>query len=129
MATLIDPGWLSGLKQASYVTQCLTEGQSREEIAVTLGGDMQLVAVWLSSLRHNHWMIVDDKGWALLPRGRLRRVDYGICLNLNKRIIQGQYFGRVYLFTYSQFRNAAEVVSHWIVSVHIPVQSFLPFHP
>jgi hypothetical protein len=69
MATMMDPGRLSGLKQASFVMQCLTEGQSSEEIAASLGGDMQLVAMWISFLRHNHWMIADDKGWAVTAKG------------------------------------------------------------
>lgn len=69
MATMMDPGRLSGLKQASYVMQRLTEGQSSEEIAASLGGDKQLVAMWLSFLRHNHWMTADDKGWAVTAKG------------------------------------------------------------
>jgi len=69
MATMMDPVRLSGLKQASYVMQSLTEGKSSEEITASLGGDMQLVSMWISFLRHNNWIIADVNGWAVTTKG------------------------------------------------------------
>src|SRR5688572_2311693 len=69
MTTLIDPVRLSGLKQASYVMRCITEGQTEEKIAIALGGDVQLVAMWLSFLKHNHWMTEGNGGWSVTAKG------------------------------------------------------------
>lgn len=69
MTIVIEPNRLSGLKQAVYVMDCITTGQTREQIARTLGGDTQLVAMWLSFLQHNHWMIEGFDGWHVTAKG------------------------------------------------------------
>ena len=69
MTIVVEPNRLSGLRQAVYVMDCITTGQTREQISKTLGGDTQLVAMWLSFLQHNHWMIEGFDGWAVTTKG------------------------------------------------------------
>ncbi|HEU4605112.1 MAG TPA: hypothetical protein VFS46_02620 [Nitrososphaera sp.] len=70
MTTVIDPMRLAGLKQATYVMQCLIKGQSKEDITVALGNDEQLVNMWISFLRHNHWIDEGLNGWSITAKGR-----------------------------------------------------------
>ena len=72
MATIIDssdPARLVGLKQAAYVMECLVKGQSEEEIVRTIGGDEQLVTMWISFLKHNHWITETMGGWSTTAKG------------------------------------------------------------
>ena len=66
---MLDPVRLAGLKQATYVMQCLTKGQSWQEIAMSLGGDEQLVTMWISFLKHNHWITETKEGWFTTAKG------------------------------------------------------------
>jgi len=71
MATLIAPNRLSGLKQAAYVMDCITTDQTKDQIAIALGGDTQLVAMWVLFLEHNHWIVQDSNGWTVTPKGAM----------------------------------------------------------
>jgi predicted transcriptional regulator len=66
---MLDPVRLAGLKQATYIMQCLTTGQSGQQIAMALGGDEQLVSMWVSFLRHNHWIMKKREGWSVTSKG------------------------------------------------------------
>lgn len=66
---MLDPIRLTGLKQATYVMQCLTKGQSEQQIANTMGDDKQLVKMWAFFLTHNHWMIREGEGWFTTAKG------------------------------------------------------------
>jgi len=70
MTTIIEPDMLVGLKQAVYVMDCLVKGHREEQIAITLGGDKQLVSMWLLFLKHNHWMEETMSGWSLTAKGK-----------------------------------------------------------
>jgi len=67
--TMLDPVRLVGLKQAMYVMECLTKGQSEQQIANTMGDDKQLVRMWISFLQHNHWMESGVNGWFVTTKG------------------------------------------------------------
>ena len=67
---IIDPLRLSGLKQAAYVLDCLQNGLDENEIASKFEGDRQLVKMWISFLRHNHWMERPDGKWTATAKGR-----------------------------------------------------------
>jgi hypothetical protein len=69
MITAIDPVRLVGLKQAAYVMQCLIKGQNKEEIVIALGGDDQLVSMWISFLLHNRWITEGGEGWSVTAKG------------------------------------------------------------
>lgn len=72
MATIVystDPARLVGLKQAVYVMECLVKGQSEEEIVRTISGDEQLVTMWISFLKHNHWIAETNGGWSSTAKG------------------------------------------------------------
>ena len=69
MTTVIEPVQLAGLKQAAYVMECLVIGQSKEDIVRRLEGDKQLVDMWISFLRHNHWIEETVKGWSITTKG------------------------------------------------------------
>ena len=69
--TMLDPVRLVGLKQAAYVIECLTKGQSEQQIIIALGGDEQLLRMWISFLRHNHWMEAGVNGWSITTKGAL----------------------------------------------------------
>jgi hypothetical protein len=71
MTTLTEPVRLSGLKQAAFVMKCLTGGQRMDEITMAFGGDEQLANLWLSFLRHNHWIVQDGRKWSLTPKGAM----------------------------------------------------------
>lgn len=70
----VDPNRLSGLTQACYILKCVDQGQNEAQITTSLGGDLQLVKMWLSFLLHNNWMQknesdelkITDKGIAML---------------------------------------------------------------
>lgn len=70
MTTVIDPIRLAGLKQAIYVMQRLTEGQSKEDISASLANDEQLVKMWILFLKHNHWIEEGLNGWSITAKGR-----------------------------------------------------------
>lgn len=71
MTTVIEPGSLSGLKRAAFIMHLITTGQRMDEITVALGGDEQLVNMWFSFLRHNHWIIEASDGWAVTAKGSM----------------------------------------------------------
>ena len=71
LANSINPLQLRGLKQAFYVLHCLEEGRSNEEIIQKFDGDEQLVDIWISFVKHNHWIAQDSLGqWRLTEKGR-----------------------------------------------------------
>jgi hypothetical protein len=68
----IDPSKLRGLMQAVYVAKSLCSNESVDEIVTRFGGDNQLVDMWLSFLKHNHWLNYDGekRRWLMSPRGK-----------------------------------------------------------
>lgn len=82
----VEPSKLRGLRQAAYVLDCLIEGKTESEIAITLEGDKQLARMWVSFLLHNHWVqqqmsddrtthwVVTNKGIDLLKKCELAAV-------------------------------------------------------
>ena len=66
-----DPSKLRGLMQAAYVAECLCTKESVDEIVASFGGDVQLVDMWLSFLKHNHWLYYEEERrcWLMTPRG------------------------------------------------------------
>jgi len=71
MTIVIEPGSLSGLKRAAFIMHCITTGQTKDEVMRTMGGDVQLVSMWISFLRHNHWITEAPGGWAVTAKGAM----------------------------------------------------------
>ena len=67
---MINPLELLGLRQAFYISRCLTGGQCKEDLVLAFGGDGQLVDMWISFLRHNHWVEEGFTGWVLTAKGK-----------------------------------------------------------
>ncbi len=65
----MDPVKLAGLKQADYIMHCLVEGRGKAQIVRALNGDDQLVTIWISFLKHNHWMVEVDGIWTTTAKG------------------------------------------------------------
>ena len=78
-----EPFKMHGLMQAVYVSECLCLGVSQEEIAVRFNGDRQLVDMWVSFVRHNHWVYYDVKAhhWSMTPKGERQAYDIQISSN------------------------------------------------
>jgi len=77
-----EPCLLRGLDAAAFILESLTDGKTVHEIALKFNGDTELVRMWMSCLKHNHWMEVDrfgniivtEKGSAHLHRRDLDRM-------------------------------------------------------
>jgi len=54
-----NPKALRGLHQAAYVMSCLCTGEPLANVVQRFQGDNQLVTMWVSFLRHNHWIEFD----------------------------------------------------------------------
>jgi hypothetical protein len=57
-----EPCQLRGLDAAAYILESLARGETISEIAFKFNGDAELVKMWGSFLKHNHWMHVDNLG-------------------------------------------------------------------
>jgi hypothetical protein len=57
-----EPCMLRGLDAAAYILESLARGETIPEIASRFNGDVELVKMWTSFLKHNHWMHVDNLG-------------------------------------------------------------------
>jgi len=67
----VNPTDLVGLKQAAYVSRCLVNGQSKEDIARAFGGDVQLVDMWTLFVKYNHWINSSQDGsWTFTAKGQ-----------------------------------------------------------
>ena len=78
MTTIIDPVRLVGLKQAAYVMGSLVRNDSEAQIILALGGDAQLYHMWMSFLRHNHWIAETMQGeYSITAKGSMwsKRVE------------------------------------------------------
>ena len=83
----VEPSKLRGLRQAAYVLDCLIDGKTESEIAITFEGDKQLARMWVSFVLHNHWVqeqisddrtthwVATDKGIDLLKKYELAAVS------------------------------------------------------
>jgi hypothetical protein len=69
MTTVMDPIRLAGLKQATYVMDSLVKGYTEEEITKILGGDAQLVKMWILFLKYNQWIEATMEGWDTTSKG------------------------------------------------------------
>jgi len=58
-STVINPRALRGLEQALYILESLCEGEPENKIIEKFQGDEQLVTMWVSFLKHNHWLEFD----------------------------------------------------------------------
>ena len=68
----VDPSKYSGLQLPTYVLQCLASGMSQEQIALKFPEDGELVGLWVSFLRGNHWLTKDKDGrWSITAKGHL----------------------------------------------------------
>ncbi|MFL6512983.1 MAG: hypothetical protein ACJ70X_08555 [Nitrososphaera sp.] len=68
----VDPSKSSGLQLPTYVLQCLASGMSQELIALKFPEDGELVGLWVSFLRGNHWLTKDKDGrWSITAKGHL----------------------------------------------------------
>ena len=68
---MINPDRLLGLRQASFVMDCLVHHHSEEEIAQKLGGDEQLARMWILFLQQNHWVVEKRGVWTITGKGSL----------------------------------------------------------
>lgn len=57
-----EPRMLRGLDAAAYILESLAGGETIPEIASKFSGDTELVKMWASFLKHNHWMQKDNSG-------------------------------------------------------------------
>jgi hypothetical protein len=57
-----EPCLLGGLDAAAYILESMTRGETIPEITSRFNGDVELVKMWVSFLKHNHWMQVDKFG-------------------------------------------------------------------
>jgi hypothetical protein len=71
LTTANDPVRLIGLRQATYLMDCLAKGQGKQEIIENWGGDEQLVDMWILFLEHNHWIEQGLNGWSITPKGKM----------------------------------------------------------
>jgi hypothetical protein len=63
---------LVGLRQGAHISQCLTKGQTREDLVSYLEGDEQLVDMWISFLNNDHWIEWSQgNGWSFTAKGKL----------------------------------------------------------
>jgi hypothetical protein len=65
-----DPSKYSGLQLPSYILVCLAKGQSQEQIASRFPEDGELVGLWVSFLRRNHWAEKVDGRFSITPKGQ-----------------------------------------------------------
>jgi predicted transcriptional regulator len=67
----MNPSRLSGLKCAVYLLDDVTKNESRDEIVKKFDGDEQLVDIWVSFIRHNHWIEQKESGqFVITEKGR-----------------------------------------------------------
>ena len=73
----IAPSKLRGLMQAVYVAESLCIRFTPAEIAEQFNGDKQLVDMWVSFVRHNHWVKYDSRTnrWAMTAKGQSQAYD------------------------------------------------------
>jgi hypothetical protein len=69
MTSMIEPAKLSGLRQAVYVMNCLSEQHNETQIVNALNNDKQLFDMWKSFLKYNNWMTEQEEGWCITPKG------------------------------------------------------------
>jgi hypothetical protein len=76
----VEPFKLRGLMQAVYVSECLCIGFTQEEISEKFNGDTQLVDMWVSFVRHNHWVAYDKltHRWSMTAKGERQAHDVQI---------------------------------------------------
>lgn len=62
---------LSGLKAANYILNCVIRGESKDEIVKQFEGDEQLVDIWMSFIKHNHWIEQNEfQEWFVTEKGK-----------------------------------------------------------
>jgi hypothetical protein len=57
-----NPLSLRGLNQAIFIMRYIDLGKSKQEIVKRFNGDEQLVDLWISYMRHNHWLESNNTG-------------------------------------------------------------------
>lgn len=73
----VDPPSLRGLLQAVYVADCLCKGYLVSDLVSKFDGDDQLVEMWISFLKHNHWIYFDSPttSWLMTEKGKRYAYD------------------------------------------------------
>ena len=68
-----DPMKLRGLRQALFILDCLCDGDTEDQIAAKFSGDDQLVKMWFSFMKHNHWLSYDEfnNKWLMTQRAKI----------------------------------------------------------
>jgi hypothetical protein len=56
----------------------LAKGDSQEEIASRFPEDGELVGLWISFLRNNHWVEKPDGRWNITEKGQKWIEKYGV---------------------------------------------------
>ena len=74
---LDNPRNYSGLQLPAYILKCLARGDSQEQIASRFPEDGELVGLWVSFLRSNHWMEKSDGTWSITQKGQEWIAKYG----------------------------------------------------
>jgi hypothetical protein len=54
----------------AYILTRLAKGESQEEIASRFPEDGELVGLWVSFLRSNHWVEKADGHWKITDKGQ-----------------------------------------------------------
>jgi hypothetical protein len=76
----MQPWRLRGLKQAVFVSECLCRGETEDQITERFNGDKQLVDMWVSFARHNHWIEYDTNKarWSKTLKGERQAYDISL---------------------------------------------------
>jgi hypothetical protein len=69
---VVEPSNLRGLNQAMFIADCLCKGVNENQIVSLFHDDKQLVDMWISFLKHNHWVEYNllKHNWALTAKGQ-----------------------------------------------------------
>lgn len=69
---IVNAEALRGLDQALFVLNCLCNGEIEDDIVLKFNGDKELVNMWVSFLKHNHWLYYDavKECWAQTGKGK-----------------------------------------------------------
>jgi hypothetical protein len=54
----------------AYILKCLANDESQELIASRFPEDGELVGLWVSFLRSNHWVTKPDGRWIITNKGQ-----------------------------------------------------------
>ena len=72
-----DPTKLRGFHQALFIIGCVCDGDKLDQIVAKFNGDDQLVKMWLTFMKHNHWLTYDEINdkWVMTERAKTQLYD------------------------------------------------------